>query len=727
MCGIAGILRTLRVETAPPPELSIPEAWLDVLDEGIRHRGPDGHGRFRDRVVREDGAVVDVALVHRRLAIIDPATGGQPMISERGRDLPAGGAEGLVAVVFNGCIYNHRELRKELDAAGHRFTTDHSDTEVLIHGWREWREKLAERLEGMFAFAVWDRGSGTLFLARDHYGEKPLYVCDTRLCQTDEHLPLEMLDGGDEPLSNDHPLLKNPNQMFAFASSAACLNAISNIVGPTPVAMWRDPVTRAQWTRAWLKEGFAAVSPIGVTAELGPSHARLVGQEAKAEVGSLWCDLDHPSVFAYEPDRLRPLGGARFDQGGFGPRTVPRHAISAIDVDALLRCAVERRLEADVPLGCFLSGGVDSSLVALNAKRAMGQLRTFCVRMPDPRYDESKFAEEAAKVIGTEHVTLECDPRPAEDLVRLISQLGLPFGDSSLLPTYWVSRAAGTVVKVALSGDGGDELFAGYDRHLAALVLRRWSWLLALVPSGLLPRANPKSAWSRLARLADAARNGYGEIRAIFSRPDLVRLAGRRPPGTWAMDLRTVLSPVRPTLAAALTTELAYLSGDLLRKLDTASMAVPLETRCPFLDTELAAAVHAADPRDLIPGGQRKGLLRQVARMHLPPEIVDRPKMGFAIPIGEWFRTDYGGMRQLLMDHLESAEPWGPPDLAIDLNMAFVRRMLGEHMSGRRDHSQRLYMLLVLSIWAKGVAAVGLGAGGGAGRSEAQAGRLCHP
>jgi asparagine synthase (glutamine-hydrolysing) len=643
VCGIAGILRVHPPGTPPPPpELAIPGSWLDILDDSIKHRGPDGQGRFRDRAVRPDGTVVDVALVHRRLAIIDIKDGHQPMVSARGRNE----SEGLVAVIFNGCIYNHRELRKELQAAGHRFETDHSDTEVLVHGWREWGEGVTDRLDGMYAFAIWDRQTGSFVLARDRAGEKPFYY-------TDELGPIAGL---------------------AMASTPAALMRLSAMTrgqGPN-----LDPGLMAHW----IKFGFGSGTPSWEVQAVHP--------------GSLF-DFDLAS---------RPLGdhGVRWASPMRG-RERETTSLSAARVEELLRQSVTERLEAEVPLGCFLSGGVDSPLVARFAQDAMvqrgGRLQTYTVRMPSPEYDESAAAERIARHVDARHTVLDTDPRPAEELPNLIRQLGLPFGDSSLLPAYWVSRAARTHVAVSLAGDGGDELFCGYERHVADRWLRAHRRLLAAIPLSVAAGGGPRSVRSKVRRLVAAARSGgYPELVAVFPRDEMESLAGP-------------VSPVETTNPAHPEgywfDRSVYLPEDLLRKSDTASMAVALEVRSPFLSGALIDACNVATEAELMPRCQRKGLLRQVARKYLPAEIVDRPKMGFAIPIGEWFRTDYGGMKQLLLDHLNSVEPWGPPSLGIDLNMKFVRQMLDEHlgtgMSGRikRDHSQRLYMLLVLSIWAK--------------------------
>ena len=392
-------------------------------------------------------------------------------------------------------------------------------------------------------------------------------------------------------------------------------------------------------------------------------------------------------------------------------------------LELLLEQAVSRRLEADVPLGCFLSGGVDSSLIAYMAKKHKADLLTFSVRMPDSRYDESSHAERVAAHLGIDHSILDVSISPAEDLLYLIHTLGQPFGDSSILPMYWVSKAARQQVKVALSGDGGDELFLGYERYLAAPFLARYWWWLRMLPAYPFHRFHPKSRVNKLARMVEMARDfpalGVMGMEAIFTIEQLNALKPSIRSGRWSCSLdddhsvmhglASMGCPAGETPAAEAITRLRdfdleyYLPNDLLRKTDTASMACGLEVRCPFLDRDLASAVLAMPVDELIPGGERKGLLRRIARKYLPRECVDRPKMGFAIPIGEWFRSDDlphkgSGMKTLLLDHLNSAEPFG----AISLNQKAVQRFIDEHMSGKRDHGQRLFTLLTLSIWARG-------------------------
>ncbi len=623
MCGIGAILRT---DGEP-----IPDEWLDAIDDRIAHRGPDGQGRFRDQARPEGRETVHVGLVHRRLSVIDHRGGAQPMVSKRGRTK----SEGLLAVVFNGCIYNHRQLRRELEARGHRFTSDHSDTEVLLHGHREWGSALQEHLEGMYAFALWDHNAASLTLGRDWFGEKPLY---------------HRLQGSEE----------RGLGMVVAASDAAAVGAIPGGALVEPEGVERFVSRFLQLGRAWRGR---TLSPAGVeVANVDPSgHERLIADEP----------------------------GPKLDDDGF---------------EHLIEQAVTRRLEADATLGCFLSGGVDSSLIAWYARQHKPDLQTFSVRMPDERYDESEHARFMALHLGTDHSTLDVDPNPAEDLLKLIRILGQPFGDSSILPTYWISRAARQHVKVALSGDGGDEMFIGYERYLAARMLeKRWR-LLRNIPRWLLRRTHPRGVIHKIGRLGQMARDfptfGVLSTESIFTRKQIEALLG----GPMPNDPEQPCPPLaqgadQDGLAELRWADLTgYLPDDLLCKVDTASMAVALEVRCPYLDRDLARGAIAAPLGQLIPGGQRKGLLRRIARRHLPASEVDRPKQGFAIPIGQWFRTNYGGLRTLLLDHLHSTEPFGP----IHLDRRAVRTLIDQHMSGSLDHGHRLFALLTLSMWARG-------------------------
>ncbi len=706
MCGIAGILRVHPPGTTPPPHLtSIPEAWLDILDESIKHRGPDGQGRFRDRATRADGSIVDVALVHRRLSIIDHAGGAQPMVSLRSPSAPPG-AEGLscasttgepphetrnaderaspfspllfqgsptdpvsyrqlppspdlLAVVFNGCIYSHRALRAELLAAGHEFVTDHSDTEVLLHGWREWRNELQDHLEGMYAAALWDREQAEVLILNDLFSEKPVYSARWR---TSEGEP----------------------DTIAWASTCPGLQRLLNASLPDSPAL--APFSVAPWIQ------YGWNQPV-------PYHNMLPPCPGTSGLG------ERPTPASGTPSRI-----LRFQLDSLDSHTRP---LCTDDVDTTLRHAVHARLDADVPLGVFLSGGIDSAIIAAYARERRPDILAFTVRMPSVEFDESEAARETARSLGIAHTILDCNPNASADLVSLVEQLGLPFGDSSLLPSAWVARAARDHVKVALTGDGGDDLFLGYERQAIAPWLIRAGGIdretLDLLASALERRSGPKSRRAKAARfLRAAAGDGYKDLVAIFPSEFMPQLIeGPRPPGSWdghfggvphhndAFSVEERLSLARRFDA------LFYLPCDLLRKSDTASMACALELRAPFLDSALASLAINASRASLMPSGKRKGLLRAVARKYLPREIVERPKMGFAIPVGEWFRTDFGGMRTLLLDMLHSTEPFPADLLGLELNRRFIEQMLDEHMNRKRDHSQRLYMLLVLAIWCR--------------------------
>jgi asparagine synthase (glutamine-hydrolysing) len=689
MCGLAGVIRVHAPGDVPPPLVSIPDAWVDILDAAIAHRGPDGAGRFRDRITRQDGSILDVALVHRRLSIIDQSGGNQPMVlsgsphTDRSCALTPGTPhpdpiglrpEGVThhpppdehtrtpgecaALVFNGCLYNHRVLRERLAAQGHRFETDHSDTEVMLRSLHESGLRAFDDFEGMYSVGFWKRSTSSMLLARDVFGEKPLYWF---------HQP----------------------GIAAFASTASALAAlIATHIAPLHV--------NANAMKNWLARGFQ-LGDLGLfdIAEVLPGQVLDLGQGdlTPREVSRL-------RVWPQEP-------GMVSDQ-----RAIASYDEVLLRVEAHLERAVGLRLEADTPLACFLSGGVDSSLIALMARRHTERLETLCVRMPMLTYDESPFARRVAASIGTHQRDVDVACEPASDLILLIEQLGLPFADSSLLPSLWVSRAA--LGGAALSGDGGDELFAGYERQWAARYLSKgWSHLLRVCGSVVAPalgRSDPRSRSDKLARLIEAACAGsYRSLSAITQESDLAQLMPRSPLA--ARDRQRVWD-----LKAAQSVDLEeYLPGDLLRKTDTASMASPIELRCPLLDRSLAREVLPLSARLLggRTGRERKGLLRDIARKHLPAELVDRPKQGFAVPIGDWFRTDFGSMRQCLFDHLTAPEPFSGLDDGL-IDRACIARWLREHddagpegTARGRDHSQRLFALLSLSIWCHAMSRLG--------------------
>ncbi|MEM8835331.1 MAG: asparagine synthase-related protein [Planctomycetota bacterium] len=680
MCGFGVILRvTPAGETHEP----IPESWLDAIDERIAWRGPDGSGRYRDRVTRADGSTAEVAMVHRRLSIIDHDGGVQPMVGEQGRLRADGTHEGRVAVVFNGCIYNHRELRKELEAKGHTFESDHSDTEVLIHGWREWGERLDEHLDGMYAASIWDARTTTLEFLRDRFGEKPFYV---ELPGEGTWIATSAFDSGLGARKSE-PWRDSLTTWVAFGFGRE---------QPTPskAVEFRDDESMSEWFDIHNEQSEVSTS---LLERLRFAASLVLALPLIFVLLTLW------PLIAFMDDRLPSL------RAGRAPR--------ADSLDKTLEEAVASRLEADVPIGCFLSGGIDSSLIVHYASKHLDRVTTLTVRMPDDAYDESTHAERVADHLGTDHVSIECDPSTvADDLLRMIRLLGLPFGDSSLLPTYWLCRGAREYVKVALSGDGGDEMFYGYDRYrIADLLYGTNRFLLFLFPTRMLSRRDPKSSSDKLARLLNAASGrGYPDLVSIFQDCDSRSLFGH-------ISGLYELEKAFPNTRGARAWDIEYyLPGDLLRKVDTASMACGLEVRCPFLASPVWNAVEHLPTRVAMLGRNPKALLRSIASRHLPDDIVNRPKQGFAIPIGRWFREDFGGLGTMLMElvgdpaRARDGRPFGVVHDVLEFNNAYITRMIDEHWeaggmrapSGSvkatpRDHSQRLYMLLVLAIWSR--------------------------
>ena len=619
MCGIAGIV---RFDDCP-----IDTDRLVAMLASLRHRGPDGLGTTD---------LGRCALAHARLSILDLARGRQPMQFD----------DGTVAVVFNGEIYNHRDLRRQLEGLGHAFRSDHSDTEVLLHGYRQWGCDLPRHLEGMFAFAVWDGKARKLLLARDRTGKKPLYFWQR---------------AGE----------------IMFASLVATLLAGDDQRSTPPT----DPSALLMFLRL----GYTGDRPLLTGIEqLPPAHWLTVDADGTVTCQRYW---QAPSP---------------------APLEVPADPLQATH-DALDH-AVGLRLEADVPLGCFLSGGIDSSIIAALAQRRLAaagdRLKTFSVKMPVANFDESTHARAVAEHIGSDYRELVADPSAdvIADLTRLIATAGEPTADSSILPTYWLSRAARQHVKVALSGDGGDELFGGYDRYRALALLRRHRGWLQWVPTALLADARPRSTRTRLRRLVTAAKfadpaRQYQSMVHIFNEQQIADLAPHLVDLIRPDDLAAKFAPAPdwpehadPTVSARQWDLAHYLPMDPLAKVDRASMAVALEVRCPLLDTNVCELAQRLPTNVLMPGGRPKGLLRQLAATLVPPAIAERPKRGFAVPIGQWFSES---LRQPLADRLFN----GKLD-ALGLDSAAVRSYYDQHTSRRADHTHRLFALLELSLWA---------------------------
>jgi asparagine synthase (glutamine-hydrolysing) len=642
MCGIAGVVTW-------DERYRITRATLQAMSARIAHRGPDGEGIL---LTRENGPITpdtpQVGFAFRRLAILDPDPRSmQPFTI------------GHQTLVFNGEIYNFRELRAELTKLRPDYpwrTT--GDTEVLLMSYAVWGEKCVEHLNGMFAFAVWDERVQMLFLARDRMGQKPLYVAylDT--------------NAGSAPHLNYHWSLKPP-AVVAFSSELFPLLQLS----------WVDRAVNHDAIADYLSWGYVM-----------PTNTAFVG--ARTMPQGQWMKIEK-----------RGAGLEQYFQPCGDPPQSRPDADVAQSTRRLLTEAVRRQLVADVPLGCFLSGGMDSSVVTAAMKSAGGDVETFSIGFEDARYDESRYAAEVAQHLKTRHHEFHVRPDAAADLPKLAAVFGEPFGDSSALPTHYLSRETRKHVKVALSGDGGDELFGGYDRYRAMRldrVLRRIPRRLrAAIPVSVLeelPGSHPKSVAARARRFLSSANleahERYEAYVRLFSEEQIQQLwlAPMREHHPIA-DLMSIAWRRDPVEAALAVDRMTYLPNDLLTKVDRACMLHGLEVRSPFMDHELVQFAAGLTTDQLLKGGPKR-MLREAFKDDLPAWVFKRKKMGFAVPIGEWFRTD-PPLRAMLNDCLFARDAFG----ATHFNMVVVRRLVDEHMSERVDHSQRLYALLMLELW----------------------------
>lgn len=592
-------------------------------------RGPDDAGLHV-----EPG----VGLGHRRLSIIDvSAAGHQPMANE----------DQTVWLVFNGEVYNFQSLRQELIAAGHSFHSQ-TDSEVVVHGYEQWGiDGLASRLLGMFALAVWDRRHRALHMLRDHLGKKPLFY---------------RLHRG----------------QLVFGSDIKCLWT----------AAGRSLELDEQALDEYLYYYFITQnrSIYKGVAKLLPGHRATVTQDG-VSVRRFWCP-DYATKEKRTPDEW--VDG----------------------IDHHVRQAVRRRLVADVPLGAFLSGGVDSSVVcAVMAAEAAGRPKTFTVGFRDsPDHDERQHARAVASHIGSEHTELVAEAEVFARLPHIVWQFGEPFGDSSAVPMYLIAEAARQHVAVALSGDGGDEAFAGYERYVTAARDQRWRWLPAWLRQGVAPHLTAALAQTLPSnllaqRLRVAADYAAGRREALAGnlcwwdglRAQLYTPSWRRRLGDWhpVTAQKSVLEALNgPTqvdraLQYVLTVRLP---SDYLAKVDVATMAHSLEVRCPFLDLDLLRFAASIPADVLVEGRTTKALLKRYARRLVPASVIDRPKQGFALPLGDWFRTRCGGMlRELLLGPQASARGFFAPET--------IRTILEQHLTGQLDHTHRLWALLVFEVW----------------------------
>lgn len=536
--------------------------------------------------------------------------------------------EGRYVITFNGEIYNFQDIRSELEVLGHTFQS-HTDTEVVLRGYQEWGTGILERLVGMFAFGIWDEEKRELFVARDRAGEKPLYYASHQ-------------------------------QHFAFASELSALRQVE----------WIDHSIDKEAVALYLHYQYvpAPWSIYKGVRKLPPAHALRISVDGRQTLWRYW----DPQNIAVET--------------GIGENEALE------DLDHLLARSVRGQLISDVPLGAFLSGGIDSSLVVSLMREQTALVRTFTIGFDVPEFNEADHAKAVADVLDTEHTTEFLTERDALGLVPLVARMyGEPFADSSALPTHLVSVVARRHVTVALSGDGGDEVFGGYSRY---------DWLEKYAGAAqALGRAGPllKPLMRRVPGLPRRAadfiglpeREVYRGLISVF-RPDQVReLTGEDPTlplfdQAWS---RTYLSPRRRAMLADLLT---YMPEAILVKVDRAAMATSLETRAPFLDHRvLEYALRLPTP--LIQG---KPLLKKLLYRRVPQTLVDRPKKGFGVPLAKWLRHE---LRDLLRDTLTPATLARVGIMRPDL----VSALLNQHQSGRSDHSAKLWALFVLCQWAK--------------------------
>jgi len=625
MCGITGFVDFGGHERAAAGER------IRRMADVIRHRGPD-----------EDGYYIDAhaALGHRRLSIIDLSSGQQPMST----------ADGQVHILFNGEIYNFLEVRAELEALGHHFRT-HSDTEVILLAYLAWGEGCVAKLNGMFAFAIWDARNRQLLLARDRVGKKPLYVYrqGTRVAFASELKSL--LAGGYSARNIDHRALD-------------CYFTLGYI--PVPRTIYTD------------------------VQKLRPAHTLLI-TPAGASERRYW-------QLSFAAPRQRPLAEA------------------VDELEELLDQAVECRLMSEVPLGAFLSGGLDSSLVvAAMARRLQRPVITNSIGFEDRRFSELGAAGATAAYLGTEHHEFMVQPRAAEVLEKIAWHFDEPMADSSAVPSWYVCEMARRTVTVALSGDGGDESFGGYTfRYLPHTVESRvraslpaavrgivFGTLGALWPaSARLPRPlRVKTIFENLA-LADAEAF-YRDLAwlrpdtraAVYSADFMSSLRGFTPFETVAPYYSH--NDAADALGRSQFTDIhVYMTDDVLVKMDRMSMAHSLEVRCPLLDhriLEFAARLPASLKVD---GRQGKLPLRELAARRLPEEVRTRPKQGFSVPAARWLREDLKPLAESVI--FDSSRP-----LAAVLEGQSLQRLWREHQSGARDHSVFLWGQMMLGLWER--------------------------
>jgi asparagine synthase (glutamine-hydrolysing) len=635
MCGIAGIWHDEASGNIGQR--------IKAMSDCLQHRGPDADGMLlanmregRPVARMGDSTPADLAIGHRRLSVLDIVGGEQPMSNE----------DGSIWTVFNGEIYNFTELKQRLNARGHVFRSDHSDTETLVHGYEEWGDDLPLHLRGMFSFAVVDLRRRRVLLARDRFGKKPLYM--TRF------------PGG-----------------FAFASELKALRRLPS------VSCTIDPVAIEQY----LASGYipAPRTIFNGVEKLEQAHAAVI---ENCDVVRRW----------------------RYWNPSWEVRAEPEAQVLE-NVERLLRESVRIRLVSDVPLGALLSGGVDSSLVvALMQQESSRRVQTFTASFDGASTDERQYAASVAAHLGTEHVELNVTAEVAELLPRLVAHFDEPFGDSSMIPTYLVASLARQHVTVVLTGDGGDEIFGGYHHyvwfpHVARV--RRIPGVrgMARLLGRTLPRRVTWRGRDAATLLGAPLGTAYSEVLAMASMAQRERIYGRAlrkaltvsPRDEFAAAYATIEEPGLPLVSRMQRIDalLAFQPGDILTKVDRATMAVSLEARSPLLDHVLAEYAAGIDPALKLKGGVGKYLLKKIAERHIPPVLLHRRKMGFSVPLAEWLGNE---LRPFVDEILFE------PDAAIDewIDREELKRITTRgRMRGHYGAASLLYLCLCLELWLR--------------------------
>ncbi len=651
MCGIAGIVSSRPLDR---------DAVQRMIDP-IAHRGPDDEGLWIDETRR-------IGFGHRRLSIVDLSPlGHQPMESADGRYL----------LSYNGEIYNHVALRSEVDAAaGPRAWRGHSDTETLVEAIALWGlTRTLGKCVGMFALALWDRKEKRLLLARDRFGEKPLYY---------GWVGGDFLFGSELKALRSHPGFDNEVDPSALRLLA------SRTYIPAPLSIYRHIYK--------LEPGCILAASTDVTRQR-PSSAPVAGETASGL-----------SIEPYWSYREAVIAGLR------DPIADENEAVAMLE--RTLAAAIQGQSMADVPVGAFLSGGFDSStVVALYQKYSSRPVRTFSIGFEEAGFNEAEYAKAVAAHFGTEHNERYVTVKETQEVIPLLPTIyDEPFADSSQIPTHLVSRFAREQVTVALSGDGGDELFGGYNRYLGAA--RLWSSLRRLPrPARAAIGAGfgsiPAGAWDGLARLLPGKSRpphfgtkvrkglrlaGAGGLEDVFA-SFLDEWSGESSPvlgegkdsGACAFDLE--LGPEAPDAVRMMYCDaVAYLPDDILCKVDRAAMAVSLETRVPFLDHRVAELAARIPIGMKIKGGKGKHILRQLLYREAPRDMFERPKAGFAVPVGEWIKGPLRDWAEDLLAEKRLREEG-------NFNVAQIRRRWHEHLSGRRDATPTLWAILMFQAW----------------------------